>query len=251
MIKVTCPQCNTIIHIDSGDTHGDSIWVMCPKCGNSFKYSIADEALDDKTQKAIPWENRMELGFWPALFYTIKSAILSPKKMYSSMSIKDEMIGAFVFALLVGSIGNMLAFFYDLILFTLGFGNSLGGTEIFSNSPATYAYLLILSPLIVISELILSSFIAHALLIMVRGNKNNFRATFKVFAYSQAAMIWSIVPFIGSTMGRLWMTIIQVIGIKTVHNISYKRIIIALAIPFVLIATGFLLLLVFFGIIIT
>lgn len=251
MVKVVCPQCNTIINTNFAETNGDSKWVMCPKCGNSFRYFRADTTLKGAIKNGIPWESRMEIGFWPAIFYTIQSALFSPKKMYGSMSIKDGLMGPLIFGLLIGSIGNMLSFFYDFLFSMLGFENSFGGAKLFFNSPVRYVYLLLLSPVLVIIELFISSFIAHVLLIMVRGNKNNFKATFKVFAYSQAAMIWSIVPFIGSTMGKLWMAVIQIIGLKMVHDISYKRIIIALIIPFVLIVTAFLLLLIFFGIIIT
>jgi hypothetical protein len=250
MVKVACPQCNNIININFAETNGDSLWVMCPKCGNSFRYLRADNALKDAIKNGIPWESRMEIGFWPAIFDTIKSAVFSPKKMYGSMSIKGGMMGPLIFGLLIGSIGNMLSFFYDFLFSMLGFEDSFGGAKIFFNSPVRYVYLLFLSPALVMIEIFISSFIAHVLLIMVRGNKNNYRATFKVFAYSQAAMIWSIVPFIGSTMGKLWMAVIQIIGLKMVHNISYKRIIIALIIPFVFIVTAFLLLLLFFGIII-
>jgi len=50
-------------------------------------------------------------------------------------------------------------------------------------------------------------------------------------AYSQATRIWSILPFIGSLIGWIWRSIVQIIGLKEAHETSYLRIIVAFSIP--------------------
>jgi len=50
-------------------------------------------------------------------------------------------------------------------------------------------------------------------------------------AYSQATRIWSILPFIGSPIGWIWRSIVQIIGLKEAHETSYLRIIVAFSIP--------------------
>ena len=69
---------------------------------------------------------------------------------------------------------------------------------------------------------------------MVRGGRKGFEATFRVVAYSQATRVWSIIPFIGSPIGWVWRTVVQIIGLKEVHQISYVRIIVAFLIPLAL-----------------
>lgn len=79
------------------------------------------------------------------------------------------------------------------------------------------------------------------LLLLVRGAKNGFEATFRVVAYSQATRLWSTIPFIGSPIGWIWRAIVQIIGLKEAHEISYVRIVVAFLIPLallMLIATG-------------
>jgi len=50
-------------------------------------------------------------------------------------------------------------------------------------------------------------------------------------AYSQATRIWSILPFIGSLIGWIWRSLVQIIGLKEAHETSYLRIIVAFSIP--------------------
>lgn len=251
MAKVSCPQCNYSVNVNLKETNDNALWVMCPTCGNSFRYLIPDEDIKSEPRYGTPWERLMEIGLWQGIFHTIKSTMFSPKKMYSTMPVKGGLMEPLTFGLLIGSIGSMLSFFYDFLFSIFGFENFLEGIGIVFNSPVRYLYFIFLSPLLVILELFISSFIAHLLLIITRGGKNKFEATFRVFAYSQGAMIWSIVPFIGSTVAKVWMTVIQIIGLKEAHEISYTRIIIALIIPFLLIVIAFSVVLFFLKIILT
>jgi hypothetical protein len=50
-------------------------------------------------------------------------------------------------------------------------------------------------------------------------------------AYSQATRIWSILPFIGSLIGWIWRSIVQIVGLKEAHETRYLRIIVAFSIP--------------------
>ena len=50
-------------------------------------------------------------------------------------------------------------------------------------------------------------------------------------AYSQATRIWSIVPLIGSPIGWVWRSIVQIIGLREIHETSYFRVILAFVIP--------------------
>ena len=75
---------------------------------------------------------------------------------------------------------------------------------------------------------------SHLLLVLVSGSKNGFEATFRVVAYSQAAKIWSVIPFIGGPLGWIWKTIVQIIGLKEAHGLTYARIAVAISVPFVL-----------------
>ena len=59
--------------------------------------------------------------------------------------------------------------------------------------------------------------------------------TFRVVAYAQAPQILSVVPFIGGFAGGLWAIVVQIIGLREIHETTYLRVIIALILPLALI----------------
>ncbi|MDP6179351.1 MAG: YIP1 family protein, partial [Desulfatiglandales bacterium] len=95
--------------------------------------------------------------------------------------------------------------------------------------------LLIFSPLVIIIILFVTSGILYLSLQIVKGGKNGFEATFRVISYSQAIQVVGLIPFIGGLIGGLWILVVQVIGIREIHETSYLRVIIAFLIPLALI----------------
>ena len=95
--------------------------------------------------------------------------------------------------------------------------------------------IIIISPLFVTITMFIASAVLHLLLLIVRGGKNGFEATFRVVSYSQAAQIWGVIPFVGGFIGGLWILIVQIIGLREIHETSYLRVILALLIPVALI----------------
>ena len=70
-------------------------------------------------------------------------------------------------------------------------------------------------------------------LLVVRGGQNGFEATFRVVSYSQATQALGLIPFIGGWIGGIWQLIVQIIGLREIHEISYFRVVIAFLIPVV------------------
>jgi hypothetical protein len=95
--------------------------------------------------------------------------------------------------------------------------------------------IMIISPLFVTIAMFVTSAILHLLLLIVRGGKNGFEATFRVVSYSQATQIWGVIPFLGGFIGGLWLLIVQIVGLREIHETSYLRVIMALLIPVALI----------------
>ncbi|MCK4792551.1 MAG: YIP1 family protein, partial [Desulfobacteraceae bacterium] len=135
------------------------------------------------------------------------------------------------FGLLIGSIGGMFSFFWQFLMLSGGlfyilqsiFGQVAMGLFFF--------IVIVIVPIFVTLALFLYSSILHILLLIVRGGKNGYEATFRVVSYSQAAQVWSLIPFIGSFIGGIWQLIIQMIGLRVIHQTSYLRVILAFLIP--------------------
>jgi len=231
MVKITCPQCNYTKSIPLEKIPPGARWIKCPQCGNRFKYLKKEEDRETEKRSATPWERRLELGLWKGIKQTIKSVLFSPKHMFSAMPVKDGWREPLAFGLLVGSISSMCAFFWEFLMAHSGLLKPFGGVSISLSLPIIFLIFIFLSPLLVSISIFISSLIIHFLLLLVRAGNNRFEATLRVMAYSQATRIWSLLPFIGSLIGWIWRSIVQIIGLKEAHETSYLRIIVAFSIP--------------------
>ncbi len=231
MVEITCPQCNYTKSVPLEKIPPGARWIKCPQCGNRFEYLKREGDRETEKRSATPWERRLELGLWKGIKQTIKSVLFSPKHMFSSMPVKDGWREPLAFGLLVGSISSMCAFFWEFLIAHSGFLRPFGSFSNSLSSPIIFLIFIFLSPLLVSISIFISSLIIHFLLLLVRAGNNRFEATLRVMAYSQATRIWSILPFIGSLIGWVWRSIVQIVGLKEAHETSYLRIIVALSIP--------------------
>jgi len=95
-----------------------------------------------------------------------------------------------------------------------------------------FLIIMLISPVCVLLTIFFTSVIMHLMLLIV-GVKNGFEATFRVISYSQASQILGVIPFIGGMIGGFWLVIVQFIGLRTIHEISYLRVLMAFLIPVV------------------
>jgi hypothetical protein len=94
---------------------------------------------------------------------------------------------------------------------------------------------IVIIPIYVALGMFIWSGILHLCLLIVGGAKSGYEATFRAVSYSQAAQAWSLIPFIGGWIAGIWQLIVQVIGLREIHETSYLKVIVAFLIPLVLI----------------
>ncbi len=251
-VNLTCPYCNFSKKVPGKEIPVGTKSVTCPQCHHQFEFYPKDhefefiteetwfdvglQKTDQESEKGYqrhgaPWENRSELGLWQGIFQTLKAALFSPETLFSSLTFKGGIREPLAFGLLIGSIGGMFSFFWQFLMLSGGlfyllqsiFGQVAMGLFFF--------VVIIIVPIFVTLVLFLYSSILHILLLIVRGGKNGYEATFRVVSYSQAAQAWSLIPFIGGFIGGIWQLIIQIIGLRVIHETSYLRIILAFLIP--------------------
>jgi len=246
---VVCPQCHQRFPIShrkksEGNPQG--------KPPEMLESGISEPPMaSDEETAGSPWEKRNDLGLLNGIFLTFKSVLFEPRVLFKSQNYPEGLKEPLAFGLLTGALGDMLAFFWPVLLFSLGllpFGDSVFGHL---NGVWIFLTLMVGIPVAVVLNMIFYSGILHLMLLMVRGGKEGYQATFSVVAYSQAALAWNIIPFMGAWIATVWKLVIQVIGLHEIHHISYARVIVAFLLPvfifFVLIvfALGSLLVLLF------
>jgi len=231
MVTITCPQCNYSRTIAPERIPPETKSVRCPRCGSRFPYELPEGLASTDQSKGTPWERRSQLGLWPSVKQTLSWFIFSPRRSYGAMPVRGGLREPLAFGLLTGSIGEMFTFFWQFVIASRGGIIASGDLPLAVSSPLFFLFLIFLAPVMTVIGLFVWSFILHVLLFVVRGNKNGFEATFRVMAYSQAAQVWCVIPFVGGLIGWCWRVVIQVIGLKESHRISYVKVFVALLIP--------------------
>ncbi|HBF43990.1 MAG TPA: hypothetical protein DDW42_10275 [Desulfobacteraceae bacterium] len=253
-VSLTCPYCNFSRKVSKEKIPTGAKWATCPRCHQRFEFLTPERGTDFTTQetnagvdetgqgyekgherKGSPWENRSELGLWQGIFQTFKAVLFSPERLFSSLTYKGGLKEPLAFGILVGSIGSMLGFFWQFLIFSAAlypFLQSFFGKFAIG---LIFLFLIAAVPIIVTLSIFIYGSILHLLLLIVRGGKNGFEGTFRVVSYSQATQLLGVLPFIGGMIAGIWQLIVQIIGLREIHDTSYVRVIIAFLIPVALI----------------
>ncbi|MBW2056444.1 MAG: YIP1 family protein [Deltaproteobacteria bacterium] len=189
------------------------------------------------TEPRCPWEEMDDLGFLRALFGTIGEVLFHPSRFYSRMPIGKGLLHPLIFAIVMGVLGGLIGLVYEFLMMLLlgrifqpqGLGNF--------GVPVLIASAIGL-PLLTIIYVFVGSGILHVCLMIVRGNRKGFEATFRVVAYAMSTQILAVVPLLGGIAGTIWTPVIQIIGLRESHEISSGRAAFAIFLP-LLVLLGF------------
>ncbi len=251
-VELICPYCQFSKKVPNEKIPVGAKWVTCPRCNQRFEFSVVEkdvdlvtreteqkteferleeEPEDGYTRNGAPWENRSELGLWQGIYRTFKGVLFSPEVFFRSLTFKAGIVEPLAFGTLVGSIGSMFGLFWQLLMWSglvLTYGESIFGQ--FSIG-VILLIIMIIIPVLWVAWIFVSSGITHLLLLIVRGGENGYEATLRVVSYSQATQVWSLIPFVGGTIGWIWQLVVQIIGLRHIHRMSYLRVIVAFLIP--------------------
>jgi len=223
---MTCPQCA----FEQPETSA------CVKCGLEFaRYEPYREVASQG--QAIPSEvkeapTESEAGFFGSFFRTTRDVLFSPVRFFRKSAAGEGYGFPLIYGLITGIIGMGGTMVWQYILFAKLFHfwtppDISYGFELFAGILAL--------PLAVLVFVFLGTAVTHICLTIVGGNKMGFRQTFRGMAYSYAAQLFAIIPFIGGTIGSIYTLILFIIGVKEGHGISTARAILAVLFPFIVV----------------
>ena len=200
------------------------------------------------TGTGIRWEDRSG-SFFGDFFATVWHILFRPNDFFDRMPTQGSKKAPLSFGVLAGTLVFDLLIFIVACLVILTSTTSFGqeimasfqqqGIE-FSAIPiyAVIVGLLILMaivPLMMYIGLYLGAFGLHIFLLIARAGGGGFQATFRVLAYSTAAYIFYIVPYLGQAVGGIWGLILIILGLPKAHNTGVGRVLIAvLVLPIIL-----------------
>ena len=261
-MRITCPQCRFSKNIPDSKIPPAATRVSCPKCGSKFDLNSPgvsfpetdpgyhenpsaekimagvsafpsedtiippsiEEADRVSSDKDIPWESKSG-GMLASLFKTIKQVLFSPGDFYSRLKPHGNAAYPISFAVLTSIVPYLVTLFFQFSLFapSLNQLNDIGIPLEALAGPVLFIGVAILLPILLVISLYLGAAVIHVSLIIVFGRNERFPATFRVLAYTSAAQIWSIIPFVGPLASCIWALVLSVVGLSKVHHISKTR----------------------------
>lgn len=253
-VTLVCPHCGFSTEIRRDRIRPGIRWARCARCRERFEIPAEatpvgaegrgpGEGADSRTEAeagagprhGAPWERRLDLGLWTSIYRTAKESLLSPDRLFKGMAHDAGLKEPLAFGLLLGSAGSMLGFFWQFLMISFASGR-VAFVPFFPGEVTVgiiFVALMVFTPLFVAATLFAYAGILHLMLRIVGGAQGGFEASFRVICYSQSAQALALIPFIGGWIGGLWQFIVQVIGLREIHETSYLRVCMAFLIPVV------------------
>ena len=239
-VEIVCPKCGYSKQLAKDRIPPGVRWATCPRCRERFDFTRDLDRAGTKRHGRIPspWERRAEIGLRKGIFQTAKDVAFSPRAFFRHTAAEGGVREPLAFGILFGSIGLMLELFWEFLMgegslssIQIGFMADYGASLVFLAAA-------ILCPVAATVMICMTSLIVHLLLTVVGGARNGFEATFRAVSYSQATQFWALIPFVGGLIASLWLVVVQTIGIREIHEVSYTRVLIAFFIPVVLVVAA-------------
>lgn len=188
-----------------------------------------------------PWERRQQIGFASALVETTQQVLTRPSDFFRSMPVTGGIGGPLLYGVIVGYVGVVASALYSFVLqSTIGSSWSFGrSSELDRIMPMLSTGMglvgqILFGPIFVAVWIFVVSAVVHVCLLLLGGATNAFEGTFRVIAYSAAAMVIRIVPVCGELVALVYYVILAIIGVSAAHRISGLKAAAAVLLPFVL-----------------
>lgn len=214
--------------------------VICPTCNSKVR-------LDEGSKRSLNWDTSPK-GRWVASFFeAIKLSLIHPEAFFQEVGLSRGLFRPLLFAAIISVIT-----FGSLAAFQAGFA-ILGGTifglagegNMFMETMASAPFIagshifigLIVLPLLTILSLFISACLSHVSLMICGAANREFEATLRVICYASSPNVLQIIPFIG-IVGAVWQLVLVIIGLKTVHNTTYGKAVLAVFLPTLVCCAG-------------
>jgi hypothetical protein len=211
---ITCPKC--------GNPQFTTNSRFCPVCYYPLLEAEATSREKAAMMQGVPWENINRLGLWGALVATLKKCLTAPAAFFVDLAASRNTSMAWLFALIIGSIGSLFSFLWVYFLLT-PLLDLVPGLDVYTGKNLLSTSQLIFAPIIMTAKLLLFTCYFHILLVLTRSNSQNLAATFRIVCYIQSTAIFNCIPVIGSVISFTWSLYLLSIGFNKIHKTSMLR----------------------------
>lgn len=226
-----CPHCrNTFQAAGPGN-------YRCPSCDKEVQ--VKRPVLTD-----VPWDKESK-GDWAGAFYsTLKASLVDPVSFFQAVAKGQGFLRPLVYAVIISMVVFIVAAAYQAGFGFLELAPQLAGSLKQALFPA-----LISGPLLILFfgilgligvpiaagvGLLIEAALFHLGLLILGSARRDFTATFRTVCYCMGPHVFQVIPLLGGMVSGIWVIVLCVIGIKTVHETTYTRSTLVVFLPLIL-----------------
>ena len=219
-----CPHCGKEISEDQA---------FCQFCGGTIATAVSAPFAGRAT---TAWEDPSTRWTVKGLLSSLKDVLFAPANFFRTMNVTGGITDPMLFALITGMVSWMIYYFWIIVLHDplSSYIPQTGASGLDVLQGSGIAAVAVLAPFILIASLFIWSGVLHLLLMMVRGAKNGFEATFRVVSYSVGAYVFLMVPFCGAVISGIWTMVLAIIGLKEAHGTTGGKASFAVLFPLIM-----------------
>jgi len=233
----------------------------CPRCGHSASTDVASESAITAplprptyspgggppppvvpSRTGPPWEQGRS---FESLIATIKGVLLLPTRTFRDASQTAGIGPALVYGMILGLVGGYVGLFWEYLMRRASAGEPIPWLDslppdmqeafTYSQNPLFLLAYAVCLPVLAAIAMFLWAGIVHLVLMMLGGAKHGYEATFRTLAYAYGSTaLFQAVPFCGGLIALVWSLVVQIIGLKEMHETGGGKAAAAVLLPLLL-----------------
>ena len=220
----TCPKCGAPVPIEEAR--------FCLVCGHALLNNNQD-TINPAAEKPVPWESVQALGVGPALLRTLRECLLEPYSFFTKVAVSRSAGMAFIYALILGSIGSVLGFTWTYFFLDSGLFSSLSWLDKLTGGKEYSASVLILMPFIIAFKEFFLTLYFHALIALSRARRRHIKYTFMAVCYAESTAILNLIPVAGNLLSPVLSVFILAAAFAKIHRMSTLKAVVIILLPLV------------------
>lgn len=237
---ITCPRCQFTAQV-SDSKLSSAVLPVCPRCKTTIPLLRAETPLapavapSESEEARFPWEKRSSALDLAALWRTTRDILLHPRAAFSSVSYDGGKRSSLVYALIYGSLGQILGIYWLTLTGILNGTIETGTLE----STFWFAGAALVTPVFILISLYIGAGVVHLFLRVLGSANRPFPATLQVSAYVSGAtsllnlLPLNLIPVAGAMIIPIWAVVLNCIGLARAHKTSAARALLALLLPLI------------------
>ena len=188
-----------------------------------------DNAADESSGPANPWETAPEPDGWiPAFYHTCMRVMFGAHNFFEHMRADTPQVRPLVFYLIISVIQVIIERVWSGIFLSLMSPSAASDPElekmlILLSPQLSLPMTILLKTGVSVVQLYVLTALMHFTYGFITGRRSEFSLVFQVAAYAAAPSLLCVVPLLGSIVGFIWMIACVLVGCRTVLNLTWPQ----------------------------